>query len=164
MASLERVRVCVIGGAGFIGTQVTRQLAAAGRDVVVLGRRPNPGPELPREARYVAGDYGDRAVLQQVLRDVAEVIDLAYATVPQTSFADPIYDILANLQEAGRHDLRDFRPRRGGQMNCVSHRARARSPTLRRGVRCEPGGHRLAASVVIGRATARPAVGARAFE
>jgi UDP-glucose 4-epimerase len=97
MASPERVRICVIGGAGFIGTQVTRQLVAAGRDVVVLGRRPNPGPELPPQVRYVAGDYGDRAVLRQVLRDVAEVIDLAYATVPQTSFADPIYDILANL-------------------------------------------------------------------
>ena len=35
----ERTRVCVIGGAGFIGTHVTRQLANAGRDILVLGRR-----------------------------------------------------------------------------------------------------------------------------
>ena len=93
----RRMRACVIGGAGFIGTQVTRQLLAAGRDVVVLGRRARQDAALPAGAAYVSGDYGDRAVVKNVLRDVTEVIDLAYATVPQTSFADPIYDILANL-------------------------------------------------------------------
>lgn len=97
MTSPERLRTCVIGGAGFIGAQVTRQLVDAGREVVVLGRRARPDAVLPPQAHYVTGDYGDRAVLKLVLRDVAEVIDLAYATVPQTSFADPIYDILANL-------------------------------------------------------------------
>ena len=87
----------MIGGAGFIGTHVTLQLLAAGRDVVVLGRRVRQDTGVPPEATYVSGDYGDRAVLGEVLRDAVEVIDLAYATVPQTSFVDPIYDILANL-------------------------------------------------------------------
>lgn len=91
------MRTCVIGGAGFIGAHVTRQLLAAGCDIVVLGRRNRQDLALPAEVAYVSGDYGDRAVLKEVLRDVVEVIDLAYATVPQTSFADPIYDLLANL-------------------------------------------------------------------
>src|SRR5882672_917829 len=93
----KRTRVCVIGGAGFIGTHVTRQLANAGRDILVLGRRTKPDVNLPPEAAYVSGDYGNRAVLKDILQGVEELVDLAYATVPQTSFADPIFDILANL-------------------------------------------------------------------
>jgi UDP-glucose 4-epimerase len=93
----KRTRACVIGGAGFIGAHVTRQLLNAGRDVIVLGRRARPDGVLPPEVAYVSGDYGDRAALKDVLRGVEELIDLAYATVPQTSFADPIFDILANL-------------------------------------------------------------------
>jgi len=91
------VRTCVIGGAGFIGTHLVRLLAESGRDVVVLGRRAQPDAALPHNAKYVSGDYGDRAALKGLLRRGDEIVDLAYATVPQTSFADPIYDILANL-------------------------------------------------------------------
>jgi UDP-glucose 4-epimerase len=82
----------VIGGAGFIGTQLTKLLAASGREVVVMGRSPRPG-----HIRYEQGDYGDRAALRRVLAGAGEVIDLAYATAPQTSFADPIFDVVSNL-------------------------------------------------------------------
>ncbi|GAA4373022.1 hypothetical protein GCM10023186_03140 [Hymenobacter koreensis] len=36
------------------------------------------------------------------MEEVQEVIDLAYATVPQTSFQDPVNDIMVNLPEAVR--------------------------------------------------------------
>lgn len=91
------MRTCVIGGAGFIGSEVTRQLVASGREVVVLGRRPVGEAVMPAGATYVSGDYGESSVLRGVLQGVAEIVDLAYATVPQTSFADPIFDILGNL-------------------------------------------------------------------
>jgi UDP-glucose 4-epimerase len=87
----------VIGGAGFLGTHVTRKLAASERDVVVLGRRKEPKSKLPANVQYVAGDFGDRSVLDGLLEGVDEVLHLAYATVPQTSFEDPIFDILSNL-------------------------------------------------------------------
>lgn len=82
----------MIGGAGFIGTQLTRLLAASGREVIVMGRTPRPG-----EIRYEQGDYGERAALKRVLAGASEVIDLAYATAPQTSFSDPIFDVVSNL-------------------------------------------------------------------
>lgn len=91
------MKSCLIGGAGFIGSHVARLLVKAGRQVTVLGRSSQPINRLPPSVIYVSGDYGDRAVLRQVLEGADEVIDLAYATVPQTSFVDPVFDILANL-------------------------------------------------------------------
>jgi UDP-glucose 4-epimerase len=94
------VKCCVIGGAGFIGTHVTQLLAESGRDVVVLDSRGEPATPLPAGVRFVSGDYGDRDVVKHALGGVDEVIHLAYATVPQTSFEDPIHDLLANLPES----------------------------------------------------------------
>ena len=93
------MKCCVIGGAGFIGTHVTRLLAESGRDVVVLDSRGQASPQLPARVSFVSGDYGDRAVVERVLDGVDEVVHLAYATVPQTSFEDPINDLLSNLPE-----------------------------------------------------------------
>jgi UDP-glucose 4-epimerase len=86
----------VIGGAGFVGTQVTRILVRSGRDVLVLGRSARPS-RLPQVIAYQQGDYGDTHILKLVLAEADEVIDLAYATAPQTSFADPVFDIVSNL-------------------------------------------------------------------
>lgn len=97
IANGSPTRCCVVGGAGFIGSHVTRLLVETGREVVVLGRRSSPESSLPARASYVSGDYGNRAVLKNVLPGVTEVVNLAYSTVPQTSFADPVFDIISNL-------------------------------------------------------------------
>lgn len=93
----EPVNCCVIGGAGFIGAQVTRILAESGRDVTVLGRSPEPHLSLGDGVRYESADYGNLTVVRTALRRAEIVIDLAYATVPKTSFDDPIFDIVSNL-------------------------------------------------------------------
>lgn len=87
----------LIGGDGFIGRHLVRRLAGTGRDVVVLGRKPSATAPLPARAKYVCGDYGDSDTLRLLLREANEVIDLAYATVPKSSFEDPIFDLNANL-------------------------------------------------------------------
>jgi UDP-glucose 4-epimerase len=91
------LRCCVIGGAGFIGSYLLPLLAAGGRTLTVVGRRAAPSRPLPPGLRYVSGDYGDLVLLRQLMQQTDEVIDLAYATVPQTSYADPVFDIQANL-------------------------------------------------------------------
>ncbi len=96
----KRIGCCVIGGAGFIGAWVVELLAAGGRDVTVVGRRPAPVRPLPAGVRYVSGDYGDSALLERVLPGMEEVIDLAYSSVPKTSFEDPAADIIDNLPPA----------------------------------------------------------------
>ncbi len=90
----------VIGGGGFIGQWLTKHLLDSGRNVVVLGRRPDAPQGLDARARYVAGDYGDPAVLSHLLAETHEVVDLAYATVPKSSFDDPVFDLNMNLQPA----------------------------------------------------------------
>lgn len=93
----------VIGGAGFIGRAVVAELLAQGRQVLVLGREPQPVPPLPTSVRYVHNPANNEGVvLRQTLSEVDEIIDLAYATVPGTSFQDPVNDILVNLPEAVR--------------------------------------------------------------
>lgn len=93
-------RSCVIGGTGFIGHSVVEGLLETGRQVSVIGRKPRPSRSLPTGVAYYSGELGDRTFLTDVLRGVDEVIDLAYTTVPQTSFDNPVGDITSNLPAA----------------------------------------------------------------
>ena len=90
----------VIGGSGFIGQWLTRRLLDSGRSVVALGRRPLPPEGLDGRARYVSGNYGDASLAARLLEEVDEVVDLAYSTVPKSSFDDPVFDLNENLQPA----------------------------------------------------------------
>jgi len=90
------MKVCIIGGGGFIGQWVVRQLLARGDSVVVMGRSQRPRG-LPKEIGYVAAEYGADKATGKVLEQVESLIHLAYATVPSTSFSDPIFDLIANV-------------------------------------------------------------------
>lgn len=88
----------VVGGAGFIGSHLIRYLAACGRDdILVTGRSAEPRHALPQGVRYLQLVDADDASMRGILSRCDEIIDLAYATVPQTSFDDPVLDVLANL-------------------------------------------------------------------
>lgn len=103
------MKCLIIGGAGFLGSYITRLLVDRGRNVYVLGRHPHSKSYLPRDVTYIQGDMNDRILLRKYLTDTSEIVDLAYSTVPKTSFDDPLNDILSNLssgvtllQEAAR--------------------------------------------------------------
>lgn len=87
----------VIGGAGYVGTHLVPMLIATGRRVTVLGRRVTPQNELPKEVTYLSGDFADLDLVCRLLDSHQEVIHLAYATVPNTSFDNPLADLLENL-------------------------------------------------------------------
>jgi dTDP-L-rhamnose 4-epimerase len=73
------VKTLVTGGAGLIGSHVVDLLLEQGREVRILDNLdPQTHPEgrpawIPGEAEFVQGDVRDRAVLEDVLRDVDEV-------------------------------------------------------------------------------------------
>ncbi|MCP9930388.1 NAD-dependent epimerase/dehydratase family protein [Cyanobium sp. AMD-g] len=91
------MKTIVIGGAGFIGSLVSQALIASGRQVTVVGRRPPGAHTAPLPCAYRCADLGNRAQMREILEPGCEVIDLAYATVPKTSYGDPVFDLLANL-------------------------------------------------------------------
>jgi len=87
----------VIGGAGYIGAHLVPQLVASGRRVTVLARNTIPRHELPKSVDYVTGDFAQIELIRRLLDAHQEVIHLAYATVPNTSFENPLVDLLQNL-------------------------------------------------------------------
>lgn len=93
----NNLNTLVIGGAGYIGFHLVQQLVSIGRNVTVLGRSAIPKYALPPQSSYVAGDFGELELISQLLDKNQEVIHLAYATVPNTSFENPLADLLQNL-------------------------------------------------------------------
>jgi UDP-glucose 4-epimerase len=106
------VRCLVIGGSGFIGMEVTRQLLESGREVISLGRRPANREHHAAGLTYIQGDYSNLELLRDLIPRGCDIINLAYSTVPKTSFGDPTFDLLSNLpanvallQEASRAEV-----------------------------------------------------------
>lgn len=93
----DKLSTLVIGGAGYIGASLVPMLLAAGRQVTVLGRKATPAYKLPEDATYIQGDFGQSDLLKHLLDRHQEVVHLAYATVPNTSFENPLADLLQNL-------------------------------------------------------------------
>jgi UDP-glucose 4-epimerase len=87
----------VVGGAGFIGRALVRQLVRGGREVTVLGRSPERAVSLPRGARYIPCDTRDPAALPRVLAGATELVDLTYALAARATFSDPLAELLANV-------------------------------------------------------------------
>jgi UDP-glucose 4-epimerase len=111
-----RLTTLIVGGGGFIGSHLAHHLARQGeREVIITGRSAVPRFPLPNSVSYIQGDAGDVAFISKLLEKCDEVIDLAYATVPKTSFDDPVHDVLVNLpssvvllRQASQRKLRRF--------------------------------------------------------
>jgi UDP-glucose 4-epimerase len=92
--------MCLIGGAGFLGTALRRHLCQDGGEPVVVGR--SQSVQLEVQERYFAATDGS---LQSYLAEhgTSTIVDFAYATVPSTSFEDPVADFSLNLGAVLRH-------------------------------------------------------------
>lgn len=88
----------LIGGHGFLGAAYAAHAAAAGREVHRVGRNALAAPGR-RDWHWGNGDRLARAMAGQA----PLIVDLAYATVPSTSFSDPVGDFTANLGAVIRH-------------------------------------------------------------
>jgi UDP-glucose 4-epimerase len=96
-----KYKTLVIGGSGFIGSHFVGLLIKDKmRDIVVVGRSKKPKYNLPNEVEYISADVRDENSLHKLIAGCNEIVDLAYASVPKTSFDDPVVDILSNLPYA----------------------------------------------------------------
>jgi len=109
-------RVLVTGGAGFIGSNLTAALLAAGHEVTVLddlssgySKNLEPGPALT----FLEGDVRDRAAVQRAIEGASVVFHLAASVGNKKSIDDPVHDAEVNvlgtlnvLEEARRAGVR----------------------------------------------------------
>lgn len=88
----------LIGGHGFLGQNYAVRAESAGREVHRVGRRTLADPGM-RD-----WDWGKVNRLGRAMAGRAPaIVDFAYATVPSTSFGDPVGDFTANLGAIIRH-------------------------------------------------------------
>jgi UDP-glucose 4-epimerase len=90
----------VTGGAGFIGSALTRALIREGHVVVVIdnlstGFREN----VPEGAHFIEGNVQDPAVYERIPRNPYRAIyHIAGQSSGEISFDDPVYDLQTNTQ------------------------------------------------------------------
>lgn len=102
----ERQPVLIIGGAGFIGTNLARRLLAEEQPVLIYDNLARPGVE--RNLRLLRQEHGDkvrvavadirtRAALREALRGVKQVFHFGAQVAVTTSLANPEYDFAVNV-------------------------------------------------------------------
>lgn len=95
------LRCLVLGGRGFIGTHLTDALLERGYHVVCFDR-PHVEPLKPAHSsnprfRLVEGDFLSEADIAGVLPGCDACFHLVSTTLPQSSNADPVFDVETNL-------------------------------------------------------------------
>ena len=113
-----KTKTLVIGGGGYVGMHLIASLLSSGRRVTVLGRSKVPNNSLPIDVNYCIGDFGEIGLIGKLLDEHQEVVHLAYATVPNTSFDNPLADLLQNLPPTVQ--LFSEVAQRGGRLVLVS--------------------------------------------
>jgi UDP-glucose 4-epimerase len=89
--------VLVIGGNGFLGSNLVSGLRDAGYGIRVLDRSPPRSDFDWQGIDYRIGGLDDADSLVEVLNGVGMIYHLASTTVPGTSNLDPIYDVSSNV-------------------------------------------------------------------
>lgn len=86
----------MLGGGGFIGTNLCRALVARGADVSAFGRQAH-FPRALEGVRWVMGDFADRAAVARAVEGREIVFHLVAGSIPDSSNRDPLGDLLSNV-------------------------------------------------------------------
>ncbi len=85
------MQILVVGGAGYIGSHMVKQMARAGHSVVVLDNLSTGSRELARYGELVIGDLSDTRLLERLFREHAftGVMHFAAASLVGESMQNP---------------------------------------------------------------------------
>jgi UDP-glucose 4-epimerase len=93
----NKIKTLVLGGGGFIGTLLVKELLSTGKSVRVL-ERPNTMKVLKHEnLELIEGDFGNKQDIIRSLQNVDVVFHLVSTTQPQTSNLNTSFDVESNL-------------------------------------------------------------------
>lgn len=73
---MDKGRVVIVGGSGFVGSHLTKRLLANGMPVRVLSRQAQGRHPLPKEAEFVRCNVHDTTALGDCLKDCSIAINL----------------------------------------------------------------------------------------
>jgi CDP-paratose 2-epimerase len=99
--------IVVMGGAGFIGTNLVQSLLEDGEDVVVFDNLSRPGVErnldflqqrYGRRLHTVLSDIRDANAVEDAVRDAKAVFHFAAQVAVTSSLVDPMQDFVVNAQ------------------------------------------------------------------
>lgn len=93
----QHKKTLLIGGAGFIGEHMVPFLQEAGREVSIVGRSNLAKENLKQSVQYFKGDFTSFDFIKPLIESHDEIVLLAYASVPNTSYDDPLADLQENL-------------------------------------------------------------------
>jgi len=93
----ERGKVLVVGGHGFIGSNLVRELLGAGYQVRILDLRRESALADRTETEFLEGDFSNQALARRALQGTQAVVHLASVTTPQSGTNDPVHDVTENL-------------------------------------------------------------------
>ena len=106
-------RVCVIGGAGFLGSHVADALTESGYQVSIFDR--NPSPWRRTNQKMLLGDILDGQALEAAIRDVDVVYNFAALADLNLALDKPVETIQINilgnaqiLELCRRHQIKRF--------------------------------------------------------
>ena len=89
------MRVCVVGGSGFLGSHVADQLSAAGHEVLIYDR--NPSPWLKLGQTMLVGDLLAFEALQEAVKDCEAVYNFAALADLNDALDKPIETVKINV-------------------------------------------------------------------
>lgn len=94
---MKKLTVLVIGGTGFIGSNLVIALQKLGYHVIVYSRGHPSALGIIRKVEYVIGNISNHGEIDKVLDRVDYVFHFASSTNPKSSENDLIFDITSNL-------------------------------------------------------------------
>ncbi|MEC8937121.1 MAG: UDP-glucose 4-epimerase GalE, partial [Pseudomonadota bacterium] len=107
----------MVGGAGFIGSHMVKQLSHAGHSVIVLDNLTTGFRELARHGELVVGDLADTSLLERLFTEhrIDGVMHFAAASLVGESMQDPgkyyrnnVANTLNLLEVMVRHEVKHF--------------------------------------------------------
>src|SRR5882724_6818059 len=97
--NLKGLRCLVMGGSGFIGSNICRGLLASGARVRAFSRNPPVanGREWHADVEWTHGNFCDPEFVRRSLKDIDVAYHLISSTLPATSNLDVPLDLTTNV-------------------------------------------------------------------
>lgn len=95
--AVKKKNCCVVGGTGFIGKYVVDLLLKTDRNISIVHVNKSHTGSIPNSVKNIIADCGNKEIMKKALMGVDELIYLACATNPKTSFDNPMKDFIDNL-------------------------------------------------------------------